>query len=150
MLAAWWGPLNEPCCSPHAGQGRRGDDSGGHGRGASEPHGTDGWTPMADCSPISRISRTSTLNRLGGMATPGQGEGERKEAGAGAADRGLGILFLSFRLLSASLALSLLLPASTPLSILKSHFNRSSQFPRFVHKNNGRRDPANYFVPLRV
>lgn len=71
---AWWGALNEPLHGRKREGGRGGDDGGGHGRGASEPHGrtdrTDGRTPMADCSPISRISRTSTPNRLGGgMAT---------------------------------------------------------------------------------
>lgn len=83
---------------------------------------TDGRTPMADCSPISRISRTSAPNRLGGMAPTTVGRG-------GGGDRGLEILFLSFRLLSASP----LLPPSTPaLSVLKSNLNRSLQFSRFV------------------
>lgn len=143
MVAAWWGPLNEPCCSLHAREGRRGDDSGGHGRGASEPHGTDGWTPMADCSPISRISRTSTLNRLGGMATSRGGGGG---GGGGSRFRNP----LSF----IPSIVRVCPPRPSFLRLLRFRPRKITstvrhQLPRFVYKNKTG-NPANYFASLRV
>lgn len=55
--------------------------------------------------------------------------------GAGAGDRGLGILFLPFRLLSASPPPPF--PAATPLSLLKSHLNRYSFRNSFTKSNAG-------------
>lgn len=81
--------------APWKGEGRE-TDSGGHGRGASEPHGrTDGWT-HAHGRLFSDLTNFKDV-----YAKPAREDGsdEGGERGGGG-DRGLGILFLSFRLLS--------------------------------------------------
>lgn len=65
-------PNTNHCPIVKRGRGGRGDRE--RVRGApSEPHNE--RTSMADCSPISRISRTSTRNRLAGRRERGAGEG---------------------------------------------------------------------------